>query len=96
MHWLRDKTQHKHFNIIWEKGKVNAANYFTKVTHPTVHHKNMRPNYVLDPIPKPTATPNVNMLTTSLSHNCKGVLIPDTSVIQIQSVRDPNPVLRHS
>ena len=84
LHWLRDKTQHKHFNIIWEKGKVNAADYFTKVTHPMVHHKIMRPNYVLDQLPNHTSTPSLNIMPALLSHNCKGVLVLDTPVTWIQ------------
>ena len=88
LHWLRDKSIQQHFNILWEKGKVNAADYFTKVTHPTVHHKNMRPKYVLD---QSASNVFVNILTSSLSQHCKGVLVPDTSVTRIQS-RDTHDV----
>ena len=37
LHWLRDKENHNFFNVFWDKGTNNDADYFTK-HHPTVHH----------------------------------------------------------
>ena len=91
LHWLRDKTNQKQFNLIWEKGKLNGADYFTKVTHPTVHHKAMRGNYVQDHLPTTTNDNTSHFSSTSLSQHCKGVLVPDKSVTRIQS-RDTHDV----
>ena len=47
LHWLRDRETRKHFNIIWEHGKNNKGDYFTK-HHPIIHHRKERKNYVKD------------------------------------------------
>jgi hypothetical protein len=44
-HWIRDRTDQKHFNIIWAAGTRNLADLLTK-SHPANHHKLMRPIYV--------------------------------------------------
>ena len=46
-HWLRDKQTQQQFNIFWEKGVNNDADYFTK-HHPTTHHRSQRAKYVQD------------------------------------------------
>ena len=81
LHWLRDKENQAQFKLLWEKGNLNGADYFTKVTHPTVHHKNMRSNYVQDQLP----SQHLNIIMPSKSYNCKGVLVPDISGTRIQS-----------
>jgi hypothetical protein len=45
--WLCDKATHKELHIYWDRGQNNQANYFTK-HHPSMHHINMRPKYVLN------------------------------------------------
>lgn len=37
LHWLRDQENKKFFNIFWDKGINNDADYHTK-HHPTVYH----------------------------------------------------------
>ena len=37
LHWLQDKENQKFFNVFWDKGQNQGADYFTKY-HPTVHH----------------------------------------------------------
>ena len=44
-HWLRDRVEQQHFEVIWREGKNNIADYFTKI-HPTSHFKNMRNLFV--------------------------------------------------
>ena len=39
--WLRDRNNQDQFNIYWNKGSENIADYFTK-HHPAVHRKKMR------------------------------------------------------
>ena len=45
LHWLRDRIDQKHFQVIWRKGQLNMADYFTK-HHPPWHHKIMRYRYL--------------------------------------------------
>ena len=44
-HWLRDRINQKHFNVFWDKGSNNYADYFTK-HHSAKHHKVMRSKYI--------------------------------------------------
>ena len=44
--WLRDRVAQQQFNILWDKGTRNMADYFTK-HHPPAHHKNKQYNYIL-------------------------------------------------
>ena len=61
-YWLRDKMNQLLFNIFWDKGTNNEADYFTK-HHPTIYHRNMRNRYVRD---------KLNMMKQYLvSHNTK-------------------------
>ena len=46
-HWLRDRQTQRQFNIFWEKGVTNDADYFTK-HHATTHHRAQRAKYVRD------------------------------------------------
>ena len=45
-HWLRDRAAQQQFNIMWDKGIYNLADYFTK-HHPPSHHKIKRHDYIL-------------------------------------------------
>ena len=45
LHWLRDKECLQQFKILWEKGKWNRADYFSK-HHTMKHPRLMRPQYV--------------------------------------------------
>ena len=46
-HWIRDRVDQNHFKIIWKKGKLNKADFFTKI-HPIKHFKEMRNVYVAE------------------------------------------------
>ena len=50
-YWLRDQSTKKTIEIYWKRGKdendPNLADYPTK-HHSILHHKGIRPNYVLD------------------------------------------------
>ena len=46
-YWLRDRETQQQFNIYWQRGLDNHADYFTK-HHATNHHKQTRPKYVRD------------------------------------------------
>jgi hypothetical protein len=44
-HWIRDRIDQGYFKVLWQAGKDNAADYFTKV-HPPAHHRRRRHLYV--------------------------------------------------
>ena len=46
-HWLRDRQTQQQFNIFWDKGINNEADYTTK-HHSTVDHRTRRPRYIRD------------------------------------------------
>ena len=44
LHWLRDKEKQNFFNVFWDKGSNQGADYFTK-HHPTIHHRRIRDSF---------------------------------------------------
>jgi hypothetical protein len=46
-HWIVDRVLQKQFEVIWEAGKSNLADFFTKI-HPAAHHRMFRRNFVFD------------------------------------------------
>ena len=46
-YWLRDRQNQKQFDIYWDKGTRNNADYHTK-HHPAAHHRAIRSRYVRD------------------------------------------------
>ena len=44
-YWMKDRISQKQFDLIWAKGILNKADYFTK-HHPPWHHKKMRYKYL--------------------------------------------------
>jgi hypothetical protein len=46
-YWVKDRVEHKQFNIGWAPGDTDLGDYFTK-HHSTAHHKRMRPYYLHD------------------------------------------------
>ena len=51
--WLKDRIAQLQFNVVWEPGIYNLADYFTK-HHPTVHHRNIRYFYLYSTFKSPT------------------------------------------
>jgi hypothetical protein len=45
-HWLKDRIAQRQFNLYWQKGATNAADYFSK-HHPPAHHRRERQRYLL-------------------------------------------------
>ena len=43
--WMRDRIKQNQFNLVWEPGSDNRADYFTKHFSPQ-HHKLMRQTYI--------------------------------------------------
>ena len=46
-YWLKCRQAQEQFDIYWEKGATNLADYFTK-HHSPAHHKAVRPIYLYD------------------------------------------------
>ena len=46
-YWTRDRVRQGQFHVIWRKGKLNKADYFTK-HHPASHHRQIRSVYLHD------------------------------------------------
>ena len=44
-HWIKDRILKEQFQLCWDKGSNNLADYFTK-HHPPAHHMRMRPLYL--------------------------------------------------
>jgi len=44
-HWLRDRSTRNQFDVYWDKGSNNHADYFTK-HHSPMHHHQMRQRYL--------------------------------------------------
>ena len=40
LHWIQDRAQKRQFQVMWAPGKLNKANYFTKL-HAPIHHRRM-------------------------------------------------------
>ena len=40
-YWLRDRSTQQQFNVFWEAGKTNNADYYTK-HHATSYHRHIR------------------------------------------------------
>jgi hypothetical protein len=47
-HWIRDRIRQQQFNVIWQPGSTNLADFFTKL-HPPRYHRETRKLYVTDP-----------------------------------------------
>ena len=52
LHWIQDWAEQRQFLVTWAPGKLNKADYFTKL-HAPIHHCHMRFVY-LHPTPSPT------------------------------------------
>ena len=44
-YWIRDRVRQGQFRILWKKGSLNKADYFTK-HHPAAHHRQIRSSYL--------------------------------------------------
>jgi hypothetical protein len=44
-HWMQDRVAQGQYKVIWQAGRDNTADYFTKV-HPPAHHRRRRHLYV--------------------------------------------------
>ena len=80
--WLRDRTAQKQFEVKWQKGSTNLADYFTKHHAPRVHRA-LRNDYVLKGF---QAHQNNKSLTPV--QTCKGVLNYSIAPTQYNTTAD--------
>jgi hypothetical protein len=84
--WVRDKVP-TIFNVFWNKGKTNRADYFSK-QHPTSYHRDMRSTYL---VAEDGTTNNyfaqlqqneapTERVSTNSEKIGKGVLIPESGL----------------
>ena len=45
LHWIKDRIKQGQFELIWEPGQNNLADYLTK-HHSGKHHQEVRPIYL--------------------------------------------------
>jgi len=63
-YWIRDRIKQGQFTVLWRKGSLNLADYFTK-HHSPKHHQLMRPRYLHIPTntrTTPTSLPSSSAL----------------------------------
>ena len=70
LHWIQDRAQQHQFLVTWAPGKLNKADYFTKL-HAPIHHRCMSFVYLHPPAP---LTNPAHLSHANLS--CRGVLKP--------------------
>ena len=70
LHWIQDRAQQCQFQVTWAPGKLNKADYFTKL-HARIHHCCMCFVYL-----HPTASPTSPAHLSHANLSCRGVLNP--------------------
>ena len=88
-YWLRDRMTQQQFDIFWESGVPNEADYFTK-HHATVHHQTKRLLYVKD---KPSMDSSLQHPSHTLSKSLfcmhqSAKTLPRKGVLQCYSCTD--------
>ena len=53
MHWIKDRVKQEQFDLQWDPGKNNLADYVTK-HHSGTRHREVRPIYLFDKDLSPT------------------------------------------
>ena len=56
-HWIRDRVSQGQFQIIWEAGESNRADFFTKALPVKIHYF-LRTGYAFDSAPTPSCNTN--------------------------------------
>jgi len=77
-YWVRDQVPQGQFCILWEKGILNRADYFTK-HHPASHHKNIHSAYLHEPNSNGSNYIDCLQETEASSNNRKTVSFGSTS-----------------
>jgi hypothetical protein len=65
-YWLQDRVEQGHFRIFWAPGKINLADYQSKV-QPTSVHKAVRPIYLYVEGKSPTTLQGCDKILESLA-----------------------------
>ena len=70
LHRIQDRAQQRQFLVTWAPGKLNKADYFTKL-HAPIHHRRMKFVYL-----HPTSSPTNPAHLSQSNLSCGGVLNP--------------------
>jgi hypothetical protein len=71
-YWLQDRVKQGQFRIFWAPGKINLADYQSKV-QPTSVHKAVRPIYLYIEGKSPTTLQGCDKILESLANGTKAV-----------------------
>ena len=82
-YWLRDRQTQRQFDIHWDKGELNNADYYTK-HHSEKHHKEMRHLYVIDEIQNV-----INNLNPSIQATNQPTVVPSGARVCWNRSRTP-------
>ena len=83
--WIRDKVQANIFNVYWNMGKTNRADYFSK-QHPTSHHVAMRPVYLFS-----SENPEQNYFDHLLTHQVNWINAIACTALVRQLLQNKHP-----
>jgi hypothetical protein len=77
-YWLQDRVEQGQFKTIWAPGKINLADYHSKV-QPTLVHRTLRPIYLYEKGKSPTTLQGCDKILESLAtgtnkHQCGPIL----------------------
>ena len=87
--WIRDKIHANIYNVYWNSGKTNRADYFSK-QHPTKHHIEMRPVYFYSP-----DNPEQNYFDNLLTHQVNWINAIACTAIVRQLLQNKHPKTGH-
>ena len=88
-YWLRNKQQNQNFDIYWDAGHNNLADYYIK-HHTSQHHKDTRKTYVQDKL-NFMRSQYVNCMLSRMLQGCVGT-IPPVHHTTTQSRQDTDDV----
>ena len=99
-YWLRCRQRQKQFHIYWRKGvdiinkRFNLGDYPTK-HHPTSHHRDVRPNYVMNKIVHTPPTTLLHRVHTKQSKTPLRKLKNSSTAISRQLLRIRSNQIHH-
>jgi hypothetical protein len=71
-YWLQDRVEQGQFKIFWAPGKINLADYHSKV-QPTTVHRALRPIYLYEEGKSPSTLQGCDKILESLVTGTKAV-----------------------
>jgi hypothetical protein len=69
-HWLQDRVGQGQFKFFWAPGKINLADYYSKL-QPTAVHRALRPIYLYEAGKSPSTLQGCDKILNSLATGTK-------------------------